>query len=397
MVTLNLHINYTCPLKCRYCVQREDKELLSKYLTAKEMIEKVQAFMDYTQVKQCRVNISGGEPLLKFKDIQILMEHFPNNIYEISTSGYLLDAEKAKYFSNFGVYYVLSVDGGERVTNYLRPLANGKKGYFEQLKKNIPHILFYAPETRAKLIVPKNLISEVYNSYLELEQLGFLEIFITPNVYENEVDNAHPELQTGIWDQNDWAAYNKQIQLITNEIIEGIKINKKRCMISNILYPMYKLTFPEKHNNFNINYNKMICTVLDLKGGAAPKDGANGKELGKISLCMDNISPFITTQKELLQRVQNDYSQLNKDICPKDNDCPYFSSCLYSTCLCENLKENYNKNIWIPSNFQCKMQKIYHDKSIQCLKILNTINNQATDYYWTKIIKIKEGVENGID
>lgn len=393
MVTLNLHINYTCPLKCRYCSQREDEKLLSQYLTAQEMIEKVQTFMDYMQVEQCRVNISGGEPLLKFNDIQILMEHFPNNIYEISTSGYLLTEEKAKYFADFGVRYILSIDGGEKVTNYLRPLSSGERGYFSQLKKNIPHILFYAPETQAKLIVPKNLISEVYNSYLELEQLGFLEIFITPNVYENGVDNLHPELKTGTWATEDWNEFNNQIQLITNEIIQGIKINKKRCMISNILYPMYKMTFPENSNNPQINYKKMICSVLDFKAAAGPKNGANGEELGKISLCMTNISPFISTQEELLKKVEKDYSELNKDICPKDNDCPYFNSCMYSTCLCENLKEDYNKNIWIPTDFQCKTQKIYQEKSLQCLKVLSNIKNQATDYYWAKINRINKGNE----
>ena len=60
--------------------------------------------------------------------------------------------------------------------------------YFKQLKKNLPHILYFSPNARAKLIVSKNLISEVYPTYLELERLGFKEIFITPNVYENEVD-----------------------------------------------------------------------------------------------------------------------------------------------------------------------------------------------------------------
>lgn len=186
---LNLHINYDCPLNCRYCVQRNDSTLIGQYLTAEEMIDRVQAFLDYIHKPVCHVNISGGEPLLKYKDIQKLMEHFPNNSYEISTSGFLLTEEKAKFFSQYGVNYILSVDGTEKVTNYFRPLANGKTGYFKQLKKNIPHILYYAPKTRAKLIVSKNLIKEIFPTYLELERLGFNMIFITPNVYENEVDN----------------------------------------------------------------------------------------------------------------------------------------------------------------------------------------------------------------
>ena len=171
------------------------------------MIQNVQKFLDYIGKTNCRVNISGGEPLLKFKDIKTLMETFPNNSYEISTSGLLLDEEKTKFFSYYGVNYILSVDGGKKVTNYLRPTVNENINYFDTLKQNIPHILYYAPYTRAKLIVSKNLIEEMFNTYLELERLGFQEIFITPNVYENEVDNLHPELKTGYWLEEDWLAF----------------------------------------------------------------------------------------------------------------------------------------------------------------------------------------------
>ena len=69
MVTLNLHINYDCPLKCRYCVQRLDPNLSKYYLTVEQMIQKVQDFLDFTGESVCRVNISGGEPLLKYKEI----------------------------------------------------------------------------------------------------------------------------------------------------------------------------------------------------------------------------------------------------------------------------------------------------------------------------------------
>lgn len=122
------------------------------------MIEKVKSFLNYTGAKQARINISGGEPLLQFNDIKKLITALPDNAYMISTSGYLLDNDKAKWLSQYNVFYILSVDGTKEVTRYLRPLEHGDGNYFDGLKKNVPGILYYAPQTRAKLIVTKRLI-----------------------------------------------------------------------------------------------------------------------------------------------------------------------------------------------------------------------------------------------
>ena len=391
MISFNLHINYNCPLKCRYCVQRENPELLKIQMPLEDMIERVQNFLNYCNADRCNVNISGGEPLLRYHDIQKLMEHFPHNSWEISTSGYLLDKEKARYFSQFNVHYVLSIDGTERVTNYLRPLANGTPGYFKQLKENIPHILYYAPKTRAKLIVPKRFISEVYNTYIELEQLGFNEIFITPNVYENTIDDQHPELSTGIWEENDWMDYAEQIQLITNEIKQGIINNTKRCLISNVKFVLFKMLFPDKEFN-EINKAKIICPVLDFKGGSSPVEGQIGFELLPISLCVHDNPYHILNQEDFIQRAQNDFKQLT-GTCPRDINCNFQKSCVYSICLSESIKSQDFENIWIPSNFACLTQKIYHYAALDLINILNQCNNEISKYYFLEIYKLHREVE----
>ena len=58
MITLNLHINYDCPLSCRYCCQRQNPNLLEAYFSAEEMIEIVQKFMAAKKVEKCNINIS---------------------------------------------------------------------------------------------------------------------------------------------------------------------------------------------------------------------------------------------------------------------------------------------------------------------------------------------------
>lgn len=389
MQTLNLHINYACPLKCRYCVQREDPNLWSLEITAEQMIQKVQDFMDHCGINKCRVNISGGEPLLKYSDIQKLIEYFPDNEYEISTSGYLLNREMAQWFSYYNVYYIFSVDGTEKVTNYLRPLATGEYRYFKQLKKNLPHILYFSPNARAKLIVSKNLISEVYPTYLELERLGFKEIFITPNVYENEVDNHHPELSNGQWQDEDWLAFKEQIDLINHQICLGVEYNVQRCLITNIFTPAIKMIFDDLSNEYNKKKN--ICTVLDYKGGSGPEKGQLKNFLTPISLCIDNLDETLITQEDLLNKVKQDKKKLVEinNVCPLDENCPYLKSCMYSTCLAENIKAQTG-NVLVASTFQCKTQKIYHAAAMNFIDCLNNNSNEISDWYWHKINQLKE-------
>lgn len=383
MITLNLHINYACPLKCRYCEQRQCPEIWEEQLTGDEMIQKVKEFMDFMGVKKCNVNISGGEPTLKFEDMKKLMETFPENAYEVSTSGFLLDREKCEFFSRHNVTYVLSVDGTEKVTNYLRPLANGEPGYFKRLKHNMRYIMYYSPMTRAKLIVPRKLINEVYNTYLGLERIGFREIFITPNVYENEVDNNHPDLATGSWEERDWEDFNNQIAMIMNQIELGTRQNKKRCLISNITSAAAKILYPDTEG---FNKRKMICPVFDYKGGMGPEGGQMaGNKLYPISFCCKVPDSGIETQEQLLQRAEEDYLKIHGK-CPIDEKCPWQESCMYNVCISENIKGG-RENIFHPTMFQCKTQKIYQAAGFYMINFLRGIKNPCADRIWMEIKK----------
>lgn len=383
MVTLNLHINYSCPLKCRYCEQRLSPDIWKYQLSAEEMIREVEVFMKFRGVDKCNVNISGGEPTLKFEDMKKLMEAFPDNSYEVSTSGYLLDREKCEFFSRYHVTYVLSVDGTEKVTNYLRPLANGEPGYFKQLKNNMRYILYYSPKTRAKLIVPRRFIPEIYDTYLGLERIGFKEIFITPNVYENEVDNEHPNLATGAWGEEDWNLYTEQIAKIMKQIEIGTRQNKKRCLISNVTMAAAKMMYPD---NGEFNQKKMICPVFDYKGGIGPEKGQiDGEKLYPISFCCKIPGSGIDTQEELLRRAKEDYQKVHNK-CPIDESCPWQESCMYSVCIAENIKGK-SGNIFQPTMFQCKTQKVYQSAAFYLLNFLPQIKNPCADRIWMEIKK----------
>ena len=81
-----------------------------------------------------RLLFSGGEPLLYWDWIKEIIEKYQNRFqYAFNTSGYLFTPEMIEFLSHYQVNFVLSVDGDEKLTNYLRPVnaAKYKTGYFK--------------------------------------------------------------------------------------------------------------------------------------------------------------------------------------------------------------------------------------------------------------------------
>lgn len=81
------------------------------------------------QAESRTVTLTGGEPFVRWDIIKKLIEkHGKNCRFDFNTSGYLLTPEIIEWLSDYQITWNLSVDGGENVTNYLRPLRNPTKG-----------------------------------------------------------------------------------------------------------------------------------------------------------------------------------------------------------------------------------------------------------------------------
>ena len=113
--------------------------------------------------------------------------------------------------------------------------------------------------------------------------------------------------------------------------------------------------------------------------------------LADVSLCIAKLNNSITTQRDLVLRAKNDFAKLTGE-CPLDKDCPYQKSCVYCTCLAENIKGKH-ENIWTPTEFQCKTQKIYHDAAMQLLQICLELDNDAVKQQWLRLYRYKEGFD----
>ncbi|MDQ0494387.1 uncharacterized protein QOZ95_002550 [Paenibacillus brasilensis] len=112
-----------------------------------EILTFIEESIKKLNIKRIVVNWTGGEPLLEFKKITILMERINliadenkiNVAHFMVSNGYLLTVERAKILSELGVQRIqITIDGSKASHDQRRILAN-KEGTFDKIMKNIEH------------------------------------------------------------------------------------------------------------------------------------------------------------------------------------------------------------------------------------------------------------------
>lgn len=90
-----------------------------------EMVKKYDEQDDPTIYRTCLL-FTGGEPFLYWDWIKTIIDIYGDRFsYSFNTSGYCFTEEIIRYLSKLkSVDFVLSIDGTEKLTNYLRPLRD---------------------------------------------------------------------------------------------------------------------------------------------------------------------------------------------------------------------------------------------------------------------------------
>lgn len=355
-----------CPLKCRYCnLDDEINQALANGntgMTYEEMEKRTQQFLDENpEADYYTMTITGGEPFVRWNDIKKLITKFGDKItFDFNTSGYLLTEEIIEWLSHYKITWNLSVDGGEKVTNYLRPLRNfnpNHKTYFQKLKEIAPTLLYYFPEVYCKIIISKRLIKELYNSYLELEQLGFRKMFLILDLKERE-DEKH----NGVWNQEDFVLLQQELNRIADQIALGMKYGVQRMRIVQFDEIIYSLLNPTPVNPYNL-----ACGVLDIRNISTMFDP---KEKSSFGTCYDGLK---LTKQEFEEALKGKLSESGGK-CVNDPDCPFFGHCGVRTCVRDNL--SIRGNPWKPELAFCMLMKVC---GYAALNLLNRCNIECPD------------------
>ena len=191
--------------------------------------------------------------------------------WDFNTSGYLLTEEMLEWLSNYKVRWNLSVDGGEKVTNYLRPLRNPNSTaptYFQKLKEIVPALTYYFPQVYCKVIISRRLIKEFYNSWLELERIGFKKMFIILDFTEREDENHDTT-----WTDDDFFELQKQLNKVAEQLYIGMRRGIQRLQIIQFDELLEGMLDPRP-----IGPYQLICEVLDDRTVASVFDEKSKKE-----------------------------------------------------------------------------------------------------------------------
>lgn len=183
MYKLGLEITQNCNLQCEYCYQSHFNNEMNLELA----IEAIN--FGLTKAKSINSNailISyfGGEPLLRFKNIELLTEyakaeavaHDMQVFFEITTNGTLLTREKCHFLVENRFSLKVSLDGLPEYHDQNRVSKNGKSTH-AAVMKNMDLFLFYQKELKRpvqiSMVISRNSYEGLLLNIKYLLGLGF--------------------------------------------------------------------------------------------------------------------------------------------------------------------------------------------------------------------------------
>lgn len=347
---LCLNIIHDCNLKCKYCFADEGEyHGCRKAMSA----ETGKAAIDFViknsgQRKNIEVDLFGGEPLMAFDTIREIVDYgreqeklFNKNIrFTMTTNATLLNDEIMDYLDKNMGNIILSIDGRKEVNDKVRIRFDGK-GTYDSILPKIKKMV--EVRDKSKTYYVRGTFTRENTDFFEdvkhMVEEGFDEVSIEPVVLpeEHELALRESDLPT-IFEQ-----YDKLYEYMLSK---------------------YKEDKAFKFYHFNIDLQGGPCIYKRISGCGAGHEYVAITPDGEIYPChqfvgnpdflMGNIKDGIANYK-IVQELK-DAHIYNKPIC---------KNCwarFYCSGGCQANNFNFNKDVHIPYELGCKMQK----KRIEC-------------------------------
>lgn len=349
-----------CPLNCRYCyLQTDDVFGKAKNMTLEDILQMIENIKEKDSKEPdivSQLTFTGGEPFLYWDWIKTIMEKYGNEFrYTFNTSGYCFTEEILIFLSKFdAVNFVLSIDGTEKLTNYLRPVKENpyKVGYYKKLKEIIPTLLYYFPSTPYRVIINQRYADLLHECYLDAQRLGFkyftfiLDFKGRPG---NEKDNEKP------WSDEATEILRKQMNLIILEIIEGFRQGIAKPEIIEI-NKITKFLLEEKKS---YDPNNLPCQLF------AKREMTSAYDPGRFENCMSSVYPNLEdAYNALLEAYQKQNGK-----CQLDENCGAFEYCANYSCPKNAL--DYQGAFFKFDIMECVVNKICYEAALKILQASN--------------------------
>ncbi|MCP4631579.1 MAG: radical SAM protein [candidate division Zixibacteria bacterium] len=181
---VDLLLTYDCNSNCPYCFVKSRGKPVSM---SPETLDRSIDWMVETAVESVEIVLLGGEPTIEFLLIERAINRARDWTYRVPikfrftmTSNALLIEEKlADRLAEWGVNYMISIDGyGER-HDKSRPSKNVNSP-FSIIKDNIDKLKFYQPNMAARFTVTPKNVNWLREDLGKLYEMGFDYFIVAP-------------------------------------------------------------------------------------------------------------------------------------------------------------------------------------------------------------------------
>ena len=358
-----------CPLDCRYCQLKLESDYHKfKTTTFEEILEMVQNYRDQ-DIKdgfETQFTFTGGEPFLYWEWIKEIIEKYQDTcVYHFNTCGYCFTEEILEFLSKYQVYFTLSIDGGEALTKYLRPVKGTKyhTGYFKKIKEITPILTYYFPNIECKIIINNRTVDLLYEIFLDMEKIGFRNInFILDFNARPQVKGTSKEIQR-VWEDNDTKILEEQFELLIKEFLLRFSINKNFARVSNIDNIIQFLLLDIKE----YSPENLVCRVF------------NGRTLKTLYGNEDRncFAEHFETLEEAKKGLIKAFNDCNGK-CPLDDKCSAFLYCANNNCPISSY--DCTKTWFGSDTLECILTKVSYKAALQLLTVANEICPESQSY-----------------
>ncbi|MEN8906615.1 MAG: thioether cross-link-forming SCIFF peptide maturase [Clostridiales bacterium] len=352
---LCLHVAHTCNLRCKYCFADEGKYNLSKilmdYETAKKSIDFV--IKSSGNRKNIEIDFFGGEPLMNFDVVKETVSYArsleksknKNFRFTITTNGLLLNEDNIKYLNENMSNIVLSIDGRKRIHDNMR-IDTKNNGSYDKILSNFKKI--------AKLRDQKDYyVRGTFTRYnldfsqdvIHLLNEGFKQISVEPVVSDS---NSGFEIR-----EKDIEKIFEEYEKLAKKYVSNCKKGKEFNFF-----------------HFMIDLDSGPCVLKRSSGCGAGFDYLAVSPDGDIYPChqfvgKEEFKMGNVYKDSVNEKIENKFK--NSNIYTK-KDCDDCWAKFLCSGGCSANSYLFNKNIDIPYNISCKMQR----KRLECALWIKT-------------------------
>jgi sulfatase maturation enzyme AslB (radical SAM superfamily) len=187
-----------CNFRCDYCFEggKSDNNLDIDYA-----VKIGKQVLDEMKQDELTVLYFGGEPLLKFREMQLITQSLNLHAKKVNkrinfttiTNGTILTDEFVKHFKTYRYYISVSCDGIEPAQNAHRKFLNGQKTSFPMVERSIKILNEATKDFCVSMVVTDQNVKYLAESFEWLLGLGVRNFAISP-VFDKAQYAPNPEI-----------------------------------------------------------------------------------------------------------------------------------------------------------------------------------------------------------